>query len=183
MSLVIPTSREGLEIRQLSQTDAERHFAVIDAERDQLRRWLPWPDHTRTVRDVQGFIALSLTEWQVKQRLGCALWFEGEIIGGIGIVQTNFPNAQATLGYWLAASQQGRGHITLAVKALTNYCFTEMPVHRVEILAAVNNLPSRAVADRAGYVLDGVLRSACQLHGEFHDVAVYSRLRPEWEGR
>ena len=37
---------ENLELRQTMPEEAEEMFAVVDANREYLREWLPWLDNT-----------------------------------------------------------------------------------------------------------------------------------------
>jgi ribosomal-protein-serine acetyltransferase len=154
MALLLETELSGLTLRQLELGHAAELFALIDEERVQLSQWLPWPEHTRSVRDTEAFIAVSSVEWQIRQRLACALWLGSQIIGGIGIVETDAAAGQAELGYWLAARHQGRGYMTAAVRALSEYCLQELQCRQVVIRSMVGNAASRAVAVRAGYELD-----------------------------
>ncbi|MEP6673307.1 MAG: RimJ/RimL family protein N-acetyltransferase, partial [Chthoniobacter sp.] len=43
-------------LRQLALSDAEELFAVIDANRAHLRRWLPWLDRTHSLADARQFV-------------------------------------------------------------------------------------------------------------------------------
>ena len=174
-----PSAVPGLVVRQLMQGDAAAHYAVIHAHRQDLRTWLPWVDATLSVREVEGFIALKLTEWQVRQSLACALWWQGQIVGSIGIVETDRANTRASIGYWLAPPWRGRGWMAAALCSITQECHGAWGFHRVELRAAVGNTASRRVAERCGYQPEGVLRSAALLHGSYHDVAIYSMLRGE----
>lgn len=177
--LVLDTEVPGLQLRQLCQGDAAAHYEVIHAHRQDLRQWLPWVDATLSVREVEGFIALKLTEWQVRQSLACALWWQGQNVGSIGIVETDRSSARASIGYWLAPPWRGRGYMIAALRRLSHQCHTEWGFHRLELRAAVENTASRHVAERCGYQPEGLLRSATYLHSRFHDVVVYSLLPGE----
>jgi ribosomal-protein-serine acetyltransferase len=153
MAFVLETRVPGLAMRQLEQQHAAELFALIDQERGQLSLWLPWPEHTKSVRDTEAFIAVSAVEWQIRQRLACALWLGPRIIGGIGIVETDAAAGMAELGYWLAADYQGHGYMTAAVCALSRYCLLDLRWTEVLIRTLEGNAASRAVAERAGYEL------------------------------
>ncbi|HEU6455225.1 MAG TPA: GNAT family protein, partial [Roseateles sp.] len=59
---------------------------------------------------------------------------------------------------------------------LTALAFDTLRAQRVEIRCDVRNTRSRAVAERCGFELDGILRrDALAVDGSVRDTAVYSR--------
>ena len=72
--------------------------------------------------------------------------------------------------------------MTQAVKRVQDLCFEHGEANRIEIRCATDNLLSRRVPERLGYAHEGILRSAEVLRpGVVHDIAVYSKLKSEWE--
>ncbi|WP_139697682.1 GNAT family N-acetyltransferase, partial [Aeromonas salmonicida] len=70
--------------------------------------------------------------------------------------------------------------ITRACQALIHHAFDELGMEKVEIRAAVDNTASRAVCERLGFTLEGVLRRAEKLPHGIVDHACYGLLRSEW---
>ncbi len=68
--------------------------------------------------------------------------------------------------------------MTRAVGAFVQHLVEQRGVARVEIRAAVGNQRSRAVAERLGFELEGVLRSAQPALQGRHDVCVYGKTAP-----
>ncbi len=95
-------------------------------------------------------------------------------------MRINRPNDAAELGYWIDADTQGRGVVTRATRALTTAAFGRLGLNRVEIRAGTENLRSRAVPQRLGFVLEGVRRSSEKVGDRFLDHAVYSMLAADW---
>jgi len=81
------------------------------------------------------------------------------------------------------AGHQGRGIVTLATACLTDYAFREQDRKRVILHCAVGNLKSRAVAERLGFVQEGILREAEWLYDHYVDLVVYSMLKRVWVTR
>ncbi|MER6916619.1 GNAT family N-acetyltransferase [Streptomyces sp. NPDC000594] len=80
------------------------------------------------------------------------------------------------IGFWTAREHRGRGIITEAVGALAHWTFTRLGATRLEWRAEVGNTASRAVAERAGFTIEGSLRAALLNHGTLRDVWVGSLL-------
>ena len=98
----------------------------------------------------------------------------GRFVGAAGLNQFNKVNNFCNLGYWVRESAQRQGGATAAVAALRNYAFNGLGLARVEIVAAVDNEPSLAVARRAGATLECTARNRLQLHGRAVDACVLS---------
>ncbi len=82
---------------------------------------------------------------------------------------------EAELGYSVSPWARGRGVATQALDALTTWAFDE-GLLRVSLLIAVSNAGSSRVAEKAGYTLEGVLRSMHQKNGRREDMQSWSRL-------
>jgi RimJ/RimL family protein N-acetyltransferase len=61
---------------------------------------------------------------------------------------------RAEIGYWLRADMTGRGLITEGVRAVLDVAAGLSKVSRVEIRCDERNLPSAAVPQRLGFVLE-----------------------------
>jgi RimJ/RimL family protein N-acetyltransferase len=83
---------------------------------------------------------------------------------------------EAELGYLTAPAARGRGIATAAVRRLTRWAFDDQGLQRVTLLIDDANVGSRRVAERCGYVRDGILRNSYVKPGIRADVHVYSRL-------
>jgi ribosomal-protein-serine acetyltransferase len=85
------------------------------------------------------------------------------------------------IGYWISAKFEGNGIITHSCKALIAYAFNELKLNRVEIRCATENGRSRAIPERLGFKLEGVLRESEWRHTRFYDMAIYGLLQNEWK--
>ena len=82
----------------------------------------------------------------------------------------------AELGYVVLAEERGRGVATEALRLLTDRAFAELDAVRLELMISVENDASKRVAERCGYLLEGVLRSLYVKPGRWEDTEVWSRL-------
>jgi len=175
------TVAPGLEMRQLEGADAEAVFAAADRNRDYLREWLPWVDHTHSAEDTRRFIESKWEQLEAREGPTAGIWLDGEVVGTIGCHPIDWVNRSCALGYWIDAAHQGKGVITRCTAALTEYLFREMELHRVTILCGTGNARSCAVPQRLGFVREGVLRDAQWVNDRWLDLAVWSMLAHEWK--
>jgi ribosomal-protein-serine acetyltransferase len=168
---ILPIS-EGLCLRLLEEEDALELHGLIEANREYLARWLPWAE-SQTLVDSEDFIARSRDQVVGNDGFQGALVRDGAIIGMAGFPAVDWAHRSASIGYWLAEGQQGRGMMTAVVRRLVTHALTSWSLDRVEIRVAAENRRSRAIPERLGFVQEGILREA-ELVGDRHlDLVVY----------
>ena len=157
-------------------TDAEDLFALVDSDRDYLRRWLPWVDGIRSARDYRPWIEgrVGGNEYRL------LIVYEGTVVGATGIRGLDSPNKAGEIGYWLAEDMQGRGIVTRTCLVLLGRAFGSWGLNRVQIRVATGNRKSLAIPERLGFQFEGVLRQAELVNAEYYDLALYSMLASEW---
>lgn len=169
----------GIHLRIFEDRDAGPLFAACDANREHLRRFLPWVGHTRSSADWAAFISTVLDQFANNLGFHAGIWSQDQIIGAAGMHPIDWPNSNVSLGYWIAEPWQGKGIITQCVKLLTSHCFATLGLQRVEIRCSTDNRRSQAVPERLGFRYEGTLRAAQKLPNGFTDIRVYSRLRTD----
>lgn len=172
----------GLSVRRLCLDDSEALFALVARNRERLQPWLPWVEDVRVAADVGRFIADSQRVTEVGPVAHeCGIEVEGALKGAIGLNRFDWAQATANLGYWVDSSIEGKGLVTRAAPPLIRFGFDVLGLERIELRAAADNLRSRRVAERVGFRLEGVLRSAEVVGGVRRDVAVYGLLPTDLE--
>ena len=169
----------AFDLRLLALRDADKVFALADANREHLRPWLPWISWTYSPDDVRNFVRTALKQFSDGDGFHAGVWIENQFAGCIGLHPIDWPNRSVALGYWIGSQWEGHGLITAGVRAVTRYCFQDLALERVEIRAGTGNKRSRAVPERLGFTYEGTLRRAQIVDGKWLDSAVYSMLREE----
>jgi RimJ/RimL family protein N-acetyltransferase len=82
-------------------------------------------------------------------------------VGGIGVrFLAGLDEGGAEVGYWVGTEARGRGVATTATRAVARWAFDAVPeLVRLQLRAAVDNLASNRVAEKAGFTREGVLRA------------------------
>jgi len=173
------TIAPGTILRLFEESDIDETHALVEANRDYLTRFMPWAA-TATREEGLEFIRSSRRQIAENNGLQTALVIDGNIAGTIGVHGINWRQSSTSIGYWLAERYQGRGVMTAAVKAYVEHAFGVWKLERMELRAATDNARSRAVAERVGFVQEGVLRHAERIGDHWHDLVVYGLLASDW---
>jgi ribosomal-protein-serine acetyltransferase len=148
-------------IRPYSADDAEILHQAIAESRDQLLPWLPWADGHRTIDETRDFIARAEANWRLGEDANVGVFLRDglAVLGGIGLHPRNWEVPSYEIGYWLRTSAEGHGYISEAAALLTNLAAMRLGANRVEIRCDERNVRSAAVAERLGFVREGLLRN------------------------
>lgn len=120
----------------------------------------------------RGAVDGSAWTWGIRE--------SGRLVGMIGLeVQAH---ASAEIGYWLAREARGRGLMDLAVAAVVGHAFDAagLGLDRLSWQAYVGNWPSRRVAERAGFTIEGTVRGHAPQRKTRRDAWIGSLLREDW---
>jgi ribosomal-protein-serine acetyltransferase len=171
---------DSVQLTLLKESDAPELFALTDANRARLREWLPWVDGVQVEADTLNFIQHTQMGQLRGSELAYAIRHQGVLAGAITLFLSS-RNRCGTLGYWLGEEHEGQGLVTRSCVTLLSHLFLDLEYHRAELRTAPGNTPSRAIAQRLGFRIDGTLREVEWMYDHFKDNVVYSLLRREWE--
>ncbi len=105
---------------------------------------------------------------------------QGEMLGIIGFFTRDLHLSGYELGYGILKKQnRGRGYVSEALRILSAYLFELKPIPRIYLLTHSENAPSRRVAEKCGFTLEGTLRKAAFVRGAYADLVCYSLLRED----
>ncbi len=168
-------TRGGEWLRPAEASQAAALYEAVDASRDVLAPWLPWCTARYTPASAEDF----LSELTLEHR---TLIFPSQdakaVLGAVSLMPVDRYDGVWKLGYWVRADVQRSGVARRAAATLCQAAFASGTVQRVSILVAVENTPSRRVAEALGAEMEGVLKSRLLLPSGRHDAAIYG-LVPE----
>jgi RimJ/RimL family protein N-acetyltransferase len=132
--------------------------------------------HPYTEQDAEAWLALACAD---PDKAGCAIEVEGLAVGGIGLVPLADVHAKcAHIGYWLGEPYWGRGIMTDAVRAVTDYAFSRRGFLRLEAPVFAWNPASMRVLEKCGYQREAIMRKSVFKDGEVIDSMLYARVAP-----
>ncbi|MCA0971958.1 GNAT family N-acetyltransferase [Halobacillus litoralis] len=172
---------EEITLKIIGMEDAEELYTLADQSREHLSTWLPWIHFTNSPDDTRQFIKSAMKRYGEADGLTVCILYKGKVAGTIDLHAIDWKNKKTSIGYWMGAGFKGKGLLTRSCDSLFTYVFEEMGLNRIEIRADVNNVKSRAVPERLGFVQEGIIREAAMLYDQPSDHAVYGMLRKEWK--
>jgi ribosomal-protein-alanine N-acetyltransferase len=140
--------------------------------------WLGLRDlfpHPYTIEDAQEFLQRAISE---QPEMKFCIEVDGAAVGGIGVHPgQDVYRHTATIGYWLGEKFWGRGIMTEAVTAVTDFCFGNFPLRRISAEVFANNPASARVLEKAGFTFEGRLKNNVTKDGLVLDSLLYARTR------
>ena len=130
-----------------------------------------------TAEDAREFVARTVRVGELN--LAVTDRASGALMGAVGVALKRQDAGMAEIGYWLAPEARGRGAATRALRLLSRWTLREWPIRRLHLMADVDNTASQAVAVRAGFTREGVMRSGMLARGVARDHVVFSLLPGE----
>ena len=176
---VLETSR--LRLRPFVPSDAETvrtlagDYQVADTT---LNIPHPYPEGA-----AEEWISRHPHDWAAGTGVTCAIATAGDgaLVGAVGL-SLKPRHAQGELGYWVGVPYWGQGYATEAARALVDFGFRTLGLHRVQARHLCRNPASGRVMQKIGMVLEGTLRESVRRWDRFEDVALYAVLAREWRG-
>lgn len=136
-------------LRPWSRGDAGSLVECLDGD-EEIGRWLDQIPQPYTLEDALAFIGRT-----AETTLAVVDAVSGRVLGGIGLRWTE---DVAEIGYWCRSDARGRGVTTRALVLAARLALEEGAA-RVQLRADIENLPSRRVAEKVGFTIEGVLRN------------------------
>lgn len=139
-----------------------------------LRDGLPFP---YTEKDAVAFISRT-TSAPKDSQYSWAIHVGGKAVGNVDFFRKdNIYHRTAELGYFLAEPYWGKGIVTNAVKEACAYVFANTDIIRISAESFSHNIASCRVLEKAGFVLEGVLKKNAIKHGEIIDTNIYALIK------
>ena len=140
-------------------------------------RFIPVIPVPYTAEDAREFVARTVMVGELN--LAVTDRASGALMGAVGVALKPLDAGWAEIGYGRAPEARGRGAATRALRLLSRWTLREWPIGRLHLMADVDNTASQAVAVRAGFTREGVMRSGMLARGVARDHVVFSLLPGE----
>lgn len=181
---VLPTiSTPRLRLRALRADDAADVFKIF-SDAEGMRYWSAPP-----LTDLAGAAELiddSIAAWADDPSLlqwGIVRADDDRVLGTCTIADIDLAHHRAGLGYALGRASWGRGFAREAVRALLDFGFHALELHRVAADCDPRNTRSLRLLDDLGFTREGVQRECYRVRDEWQDAVMFGLLRRDWLDR
>jgi RimJ/RimL family protein N-acetyltransferase len=167
---------DRLVLRAVTDSDAPALFEIF-SNPEVMRFWSRPPMESTEeafslVRDIEaGWNARTLLQW------GVTLKSEDLVIGTCTLYRWDRTHRRAELGYVLRRDRWGSGLATEAVRAVLDFGFAEMKLHRIGADTDPRNAASARVLQRLGFQREGLQRQTYFHLGEWADSELWGLVK------
>jgi ribosomal-protein-serine acetyltransferase len=171
---------ENLLLRSFQAEDAAALFNAVDKSRSHLRPWLRWVDATTKPEHIQQFIQRTLQQLNNQEALELGIFYNRQIIGGIGMHEWDHFLKKAQVGYWISEEYEGKGIVYRSLTYFIDFLFAKPGLNKIEIQFMPSNMRSASIANRLGFKVEGIIRQSYFMNGKLEDLVITGLLKTEW---
>lgn len=169
-----------LRLREIEEKDAASILEYL-SDQEVMKHYGLEP--FQTLKEV--FDEISWYQSTLKQktgiRWGITLKEEDVVIGSCGFLNIASEHSRSEIGYELHKNYWGKGIASEALDAVIAYGFEQLKLQRIQALIEPPNIASLKLAEKQGFIREGLLRNYEFTCGKFDDMYMYSLLRQDLE--
>lgn len=109
------------------------------------------------------------------------IYFNNKLIGTISINGYNDICKSCSLAYGINKKFQRQGFAFEVSSYIIDFIFSTTDINRIDLAAWDGNIASQNLANKLGFIQEGVERQARVKNDKFFDVYHYGLLREDWE--
>ncbi len=175
---VLETKR--LTLRQLERTDCDDVYRY--ASLSQTTRYLLWSPHLNLF-ETKGYLDYARKNYRTGDFFDWGIVYKQTeaVIGTVGFTTVDFQNNKAEIGYVLSPEYHHMGLASEAVERILRFAFDKVCFERLEAHIMEENIPSRKLAEKHGFTLDGIMKKYLFVKGEYKNICIYSLLREDFK--
>jgi len=173
---------ETLVLRPLEATDGAALLHLFNRNRERLKDFFPLTLKLITDSATAGtYVAARLAETEQKEFFCFVIENADTQLQGLFFMKNvDWRVPKCELAYFIDERLAGQGVMTTAMQALIRHAFDEMGFNRLYLVTMEGNTPSRKLAERCGFKMEGIMKADFRLaSGALVNDVLYAIVRPE----
>lgn len=177
-----------LLLRSYQDSDAAAFLQLLLNNKSRLSKAFPGRvAMNRKLETAAYFIRQMQTDWHHKRVFEFGIWLldNQQYIGNIALKNLEKRVPKAEVGYYLDSTAEGQGLASEALKAIIIFGFENLGMNKIFVKMPTDNHRSYRLAERCGFIREGLLRQDFRSDEEtgLVDVYFYGMTRPDFEKR
>ncbi|MFQ5947555.1 MAG: GNAT family N-acetyltransferase [Acidimicrobiia bacterium] len=178
-----PRHTPRLTLYPFRRRDADAIVEAVRASLPEFRAWLPWARSGYSKSDAARFIRDSIAAWNEGRAFDFAIHRPQDPechLGNISVWFTSRRELTGEVGYWIRTDESGAGICTEAAARMLEVAFDELGLHRVVLRIGAGNRASERVAEKLGFIQEGILRQEVKVNGAWMDHSLWGLIEDEY---
>ena len=175
---------ERLLLRCYRPGDGSWYYQMSAKNKEHLSRYEP-ENAVMTInseQDAEITVREFALAWDGRRyfMMGAFLKTTGTFVAQVYIGPMNWKLPEFQIGYIADVGHEGKGYVTEAVKATTQFLFEHLQAQRISLECDETNARSWKVAERCGFIREGRLReNKINADGAISDTLLYGLLKKD----
>jgi ribosomal-protein-alanine N-acetyltransferase len=170
---MIELTNGEITLRPFRLSDRKQWRRVRALNRDWLGQWeatVPKSSDLAPAMSYTKMVRSQHKEARAGRSFSFAIFKGPNLIGQVNLGGVIYGAMRgAHIGYWIDQHYANRGYMTAAVNMVTDFAFKELELHRIEINIRPENEPSIRVAEKCGYLYEGLRPRYLHIDGAWRD--------------
>lgn len=178
---------ESFILRRYQEGDGTMFFEMLENDnRDHLKELLGLVAASNEIEFVEKWVCDLGNDWKDHDRFVMGIWRKStqDLLGHIWIEPINWNNGHFEMGWFVDKNHQGKGIVTEAAQRALIFAFNDLNAHKVTVRIRESGPyveKSKNIAERCGFVYEGLLRDTVKLEsGNFISENYYGLLKSEF---
>lgn len=171
---------ERLLIRMPLPGDGKAIHSALTHSIEELRPWMSFALNNQTEEETEINTREAYVNFLSRNSLRFLAFLKetGQFVCSSGLHDIDWAIPKFEIGYWIDSRFSGKGYATETAQRLADFAFKELGAKRVEIRCDAKNSRSRAVAERSGFKLEGILEQEelALNKKELRDTCVFAKI-------
>ena len=129
----------------------------------------------RVIKIVNDYHRIDFCYWAIEMKSS------GDLIGEIDLYNFDFATENCEVSYSLGYKWWNKGYGTEALKAIVDFAFIQMNVHKISAAHNIDNPASGRIMQKAGMEQEGLIKHMIRnSKNQYKDCAVYGILQEDY---
>ena len=173
---------DGVRLRPPRMSDHAEWSELRIKSREFLQPWEPtWPADDLSKSAFRRRLAAYARDIDLDQAYPFFIFRQKDdaLLGGVTLSNVRRGVAQmGSIGYWCGRPHTRQGHTLSAVRAVGDFAFRTLGLHRLEAACIPENGPSRRLLAQAGFVEEGYAKAYLKINGAWRDHVLFGLVSP-----